>query len=268
MNCLSIKDVNCQGKKVLLRVDFNVPFDAQGKITDSTRIKESLPTIQYLLQQKASLILLSHRGRPQGKDPAYTLKPCADALSELLNQPVFFTTDCLGPATAKKIANLHPGELLLLENLRFHEAEEKPDLDPSFAKILASYGDFYVNDAFSASHRAHSSIVPLAQAFPFKAAAGLLLEKEIKTLSHMSKSPTPPFHLLLVGSKISSKLPVIKALLPKVQALYIGGGMAFTFLKALGFSIGNSCFEPEFEVEAQKILQHCQEKKIDVFLPI
>ena len=177
---MNLKDLSVSGKKVLVRVDFNVPLNKEGEITDDTRIRAGLPTIQYLLKEGAAVILMSHLGRPKGTFAIdYSLYPCAVRLEELLGQPVSLAKDCIGSDAKSKVKNLKSGEVLLLENLRFHKAEEKPELDPEFAKELASYGDFYINDAFGAAHRAHSSTAVIAQYFPDKCAAGLLLEKEI-----------------------------------------------------------------------------------------
>ncbi len=264
----SISDLNLSNKKALVRVDFNVPLNENGSITDPLRISESLSTIRFILKNGGSVILLSHLGRPDGvKNPKYTLKPCQLALSKLLNQEVFFAEDCLGKQTEKKIQELKPGQVILLENLRFYAAEENPDLDPSFAKKLASYGDLYINDAFAACHRNHSSITLLAKQFPHLAAAGFLLEKEIQSLTSLSKAPQQPFHAIIGGSKISSKLGVIRCLLEKIEALYIGGAMAFTFFKALGYPIGNSLFEPELVPVAKNLITDCLKKKIRLFLP-
>lgn len=268
MHQLSIKDLDLKGKKVLLRVDFNVPFNKENKITDLTRIEESLPTIRLILEKGGTIILMSHLGRPEGKkNLKYTLKPCAEALSKIINRPVLFIPDSIGRETQKAISNLKEGEVALLENLRFYEAEEKPEIDLSFAKNIALYGDLYVNDAFGASHRNHSSIVTLASHFPTKAAAGLLLEKEIKELKRLSDAPSRPFHAIIGGSKISSKLGVLKILVNKVDALYIGGAMAFTFLLALGTEIGDSPYEPDLIETAKGLINTCQKRKITLFLP-
>ena len=268
MPYLSVKDLDMKGKKVLLRVDFNVPFDKENNIADLTRIKESLPTIRLILEKGGSVILLSHLGRPNGtKNLEYTLKPCAEALSSLLNHPVFFISDITGQETKKNLAKLKDGEIVLLENLRFYEAEENPSIDLSFAKNLASYGDLYVNDAFGASHRQHSSVVTLASHFPSKAAAGLLLEKEIEALDKLTKMPPRPFHAIIGGAKISSKLGVLQALANKADALYIGGAMAFTFLSALGIEIGDSPSEPNLINTAKELINTCKERKTPLFLP-
>ena len=227
MSIHSLTDLKFAGKKALVRVDFNVPLKKDGTVADTLKISESLPTIRYILKQGGSVILLSHLGNAKDKK---SLKPCGEVLSKLLGQEVLFAEDCLGEETKKKVKNLKAGEVLLLENLRFYPAEEKPDLDPSFAETLASYGDVYINDAFATCHRNHSSITSLPKKFP-GAAAGFLLEKEVKALSLLSSSPPRPFHAIVGGSKVSSKLGVLRSLLEKADSLYIGGAMAFTFLK-------------------------------------
>jgi phosphoglycerate kinase len=228
-----------------MRVDFNVPIE-NGNITDDSRIRASLPSIRYILDHGASLVLMSHLGRPKGKDPTATLAPCAKRLSELIKKPVQMAPDCVGPEVEKLASALKPGQVLLLENLRFHPGEEAPEKDPKFVEGLAKLGDCYVNDAFGTAHRAHASTAVIAKCFPGKAAIGLLMEKEIEQLSPLVKGPKRPFYAILGGAKISSKIGVIKSLLNLVDGLFIGGGMAFTFLKAKGIEIGNSiCEDPK-----------------------
>lgn len=268
MSYLSLKNLSLKNKKVLVRVDFNVPFNEKGEISDLTRIKESIPTINYIIQQGGCVILLSHLGRPKGiKEEKYTLKPCALALSSLMQHPVLFVNDCLGEKTQNQINSMQPGDILLLENLRFYPGEENPTIDPSFAKTLASYGDLYVNDAFGASHRKHASTFTLPTFFPKKAAAGFLMTKELLALNKVITHPKPPFHVLIGGSKVSSKIGVLKALTHSMQALYIGGGMAFTFLAALKHEIGDSLYEPDQIEAAKKILDACKKQNIPLFLP-
>lgn len=255
MSKLSIQDLPVKNKKVLIRVDFNVPLNKDGTISDDTRIKEALPTIQYVLKEGGSVILMSHLGRPKGKKTAeFSLAPCAKALSKLLHTPVQLATDSIGPDVEKMAKNLKPGEILLLENLRFHEAEEEPEKDPSFAKHLSTLGDIYVNDAFGTAHRAHSSTATIAKYFPNKAAAGFLMQKEISFLGSILTNPKRPFYAILGGAKVSTKMGVIKALLKKVDGLFLGGGMAYTFFKAQGISIGGSIHEDEFLDDAKKFL--------------
>lgn len=265
---LTIQDLMLAGKKVLIRVDFNVPLNKDGTIADDTRIKESIPTLQHALQQGAAVVLISHLGRPKSKkDVQYSLGICAKRLSQLISAPVFFATDCLGKDVEKMVQDLKGGQVLLLENLRFYPAEEDTSLDPNFAKELSKFGDFYVNDAFGNAHRNHSSNTVIAQYFPGKAAMGLLMQKEIEHLEPLLKKPAHPFFVLIGGAKISTKIGVLKSVLKKVDALYIGGGMAFTFFKAQGIEIGNSIFEETSLLEAENLLEECLTKKIPLHLP-
>jgi phosphoglycerate kinase len=265
---LTIQDLVLAGKKVLIRVDFNVPLNKDGTIADDTRIKESIPTIQHALQQGAAVVLMSHLGRPKSKkDVEYSLGICAKKLSQLIAAPVFFATDCVGKDVEKMVQDLKGGQVLLLENLRFYPAEENPSIDPNFAKELSKFGDFYVNDAFGTAHRKHSSTAVIDQYFPGKAAMGLLMQKEIQHLEPLLKKPEHPFFVLIGGAKISSKIGVLKSLMKKVDALFIGGGMAFTFLKAQGIEIGDSIFEETSLLEAENLLKECQAKKIALHLP-
>jgi phosphoglycerate kinase len=269
MRKLQLSDLDLKGKKVLIRVDFNVPQNPDGTIADETRIRESLPTIQYALNAGAAVILMSHLGRPKGKrDPQFSLAPCATALSHLLNRPVAMAPDCIGSETAALAHNLKPGQVLLLENLRFYPAEEKPELDPTFAKQLASLADLYVNDAFGTAHRAHASTATIASNFPHKAAAGILLQKEIDFLLPLVTHPLRPFYALIGGAKISSKIGVLSALAEHVDALFIGGAMAYTFFKAQGIDIGNSLCELDQLETAQALIEKCAVKKIPLHLPI
>lgn len=264
---LSLKDFDLSGKKVLMRVDFNVPLDKNGKITDDTRIKASLPSIRYVLNHGGALILMSHLGRPKGQvSPEFSLAPCAKRLSELLQQEVKLAPDCIGKATEALVQNLKPGQVVLLENLRFHAEEEKPT--EAFTQQIAKLGDVYVNDAFGTAHRAHASTAIIAKYFPRKAAAGFLLEKEIEFLSKALLHPQKPFYAIIGGAKISSKIGVLNALLDKVDALLIGGGMAYTFYKALGIPIGNSIHEDDLIPEARQILEKAKHLNIKIFLPL
>lgn len=265
---MNIKNLDVSGKKILVRVDFNVPQNTDKTILDDTRIQAALPTIQYLLNQGAAVILLSHLGRPKGTFSLdQSLAPCASRLEKLLGKKVLFAKDCTGSDAQKKVQSLKSGEILLLENLRFYKAEENPRLDPEFAKKLASYGDFYVNDAFGTAHRAHSSTTILAQHFPEKCAPGFLLEKEISFLGKHFEKPSHPFYAIIGGAKISSKLGVLTSLLDKVDALFIGGGMAYTFLKTQGIQIGNSICENDLLPKAEEFLKIANQKNIPVFLP-
>ncbi|MFA5974868.1 MAG: phosphoglycerate kinase [Elusimicrobiota bacterium] len=253
-----------QGKRVFVRVDYNVPLNDEGVITDDTRIRETLPTLQFLLQKGAALILAAHLGRPKGKpDPKYSLKPVAKRLEELLKRPVQFAPDCIGPDVTALAQSLKAGDILLLENLRFH-AEEEGNA-PAFAQALAALADVFVQDAFGAVHRAHASTVGVAQLLP--SAAGLLLAKEIFYLSKTLENPERPFIAILGGSKVSDKIEVIESLLDKVNGLVIGGAMAYTFLKAQGIEVGNSKVEPDKVDVAKSLLKKAQEKHVQVFLP-
>lgn len=266
----NVKDIDLTNKKVLLRVDFNVPLDGSQNIIDATRIEEALPTIQYILQQGASLIIMSHLGRPRGKkEQRYSLTPCAHFLAQRLAHPVFMAEDCIGESVQSQAVQLQPGDILLLENLRFHSAEEKPEQDPSFAKQLASLGNVYVNDAFGTAHRKHSSTYTIAQYFPpERKALGFLFEKEIQFLGKTIQNPERPFYALIGGAKISTKLKVLHSLLEKVDALFIGGAMAYTFMSAMKMGIGRSLVERELENEALAICERAKERGISLFLPI
>ena len=235
---LSITDIDCRGKRVFCRVDFNVPFDADGNITDDTRIVAALPTLRAIIAQGGRLILASHLGRPKGSpNPKYSLAPVAPHLARLLDRNVKMASDCVGPQVEQLVAALDDGDVLLLENLRFHPGEEKND--PAFCRQLADLADLYVNDAFGAAHRAHASTEGVARLLS-PAVAGLLMEKEIRYLGQALADPARPFVAILGGAKVSDKIPVIENLLGKVDALLIGGGMAYTFLKAQGISVGAS----------------------------
>src|SRR5574341_2658465 len=241
MNKKTVKDIDLKGKRVLMRVDFNVPMEG-GKVTDDKRIRASLPTIQYVLDQGASLILMSHLGRPKGgPDPEFSLKAAAEVLAGLLGRPVQMAPDCVGPEVEKMARALKPGQVLMLENTRFHAGEEKNDLE--LAKQMASLADVYVNDAFGSAHRAHASTEGVARYLP--AVAGFLLEKEIRYLGQAIANPKRPFIAILGGAKISDKIGVIRNLLEKADYILIGGGMANTFLRAQGIEeIGRaSCRE-------------------------
>ncbi|NGX56692.1 MAG: Bifunctional PGK/TIM [Candidatus Anoxychlamydiales bacterium] len=266
MQKLTLKDLDLKNKKVLMRVDFNVPLK-NGKISDDTRIKKTLPSIKYILNNEASLILMSHMGRPKGKrEDQLSLKIVADRLEKLLNKKVIFVKDSIGKEVEKLAKNLKEGEILLLENLRFHEAEEKPGKDEGFAKSLASLADIYVNDAFGTSHRKHSSTYEIAKYFKDKAVAGFLLEKEINFLGNAIRNPKRPFYAIIGGSKISSKINVLLNLINKVDALFIGGGMSYTFLKAKGVDIANSIVELDQIDSANKIMEKCKNKNVALHL--
>jgi phosphoglycerate kinase len=263
MDKLTIRDIDPAGKRVLVRVDFNVPIE-DGKVKDDTRIRAALPTIRYLLSRNASVVLMSHLGRPKGKVvESARLRPVAERLSSLLGRPVPVTGDALGIGTRDAVARLKPGQLLLLENLRFHAEEEAND--PEYAATLASYGDVYVNDAFGSAHRAHASTAGVVEHVP--AYAGLLMEAEINALSKLLEAPAKPFAAVIGGAKVSGKLGVLENLMKKVDALLIGGGMANTFLVAQGHTVGKSLLERELVEDAQRILQLAEERGIEIVLP-
>ena len=263
---LSIRDLDLEGKRVFVRVDFNVPLSATGEITDDTRIRQTLPTLEYALGRGARLILASHLGRPKGKpNPKMSLAPVAIHLEKLLDRPVVFASDCVGPSVEKPATGLQNGELLLLENLRFHPEEEAND--PEFSRQLAGLGDLYVNDAFGTAHRAHASTVGMTRFFP-QAAAGFLMEKELNYLTRATSNPERPFVTLLGGAKVSDKIEVIENLLPIVDALLIGGAMAYTFLRAIGQPTGKSLVEEDKVEMARKVLVLAQARNYRLQLPI
>jgi phosphoglycerate kinase len=269
MQKLNLTHLDVKDKKVLMRVDFNVPLSKDGTITDDTRIKAALTSIRHIIDHGGALILMSHLGRPKGKlMPEYSLAPCAKRLSELLNQPVTFAPDCIGYDVEQLVNNLKPKQVILLENLRFHKGEENPKKDPTFAKELAKLGDFYVNDAFGTAHRSHASTTLITNYFEGKAAAGFLLEQEMCFLSKALSNPSRPFYALIGGAKISSKIGVLKSLVNKVDGLLIGGGMAYTFYKSKGIPIGKSIHDDDYLQEARDVIQLCLDKKIKVHLPI
>ena len=263
---MTVKDVDVAGKRVLVRVDFNVPLDDDQKITNDNRIQGALPTIQYLLEQGAAVILMSHLGRPKGKKvPEMALAPAAERLGELLGKEVKLASDCIGPEVEKLAGELQAGEVLVLENLRFYAEEEGNDAE--FAEKLAALGDLYVNDAFGTAHRAHASTEGVAH-FLSTAASGMLMEKEITYLDETLKSPERPFAAILGGAKISGKIEVIENLLDKVDALIIGGGMAYTFFKAMGLEIGNSLLEEDRIEVAKQVMADAEKKSVDLLLPV
>lgn len=267
-NKLSLVDLDIANKKVLMRVDFNVPLDEKKNITDDTRIQASLPSIKYVIEDGGILILMSHLGRPKGKPmPEFSLAPCAKRLSQLLNREVKMAPDCIGPEVEKMVSQMKPGEILLLENLRFHKGEEKPEEEPEFVKQLAKLGDVYVNDAFGTAHRSHASTTLIAQYFPQHAVTGFLMQKEIDFLGAILTNPERPFYSIIGGAKISSKIGVLKSLIKKVDALFIGGGMAFTFFKAKGISIGDSIHEDDFLEMCKEIMNECQKQNVQLLLP-
>ncbi len=264
MDKLTIRDVDVTGKRVFVRVDFNVPL-ADGKITDDSRIRAAIPTIMALLQGGARVVLASHLGRPDGKvQDGLRLRPVGERLTQLMRRHVPVTGDALGIGTEDAIKRLRPGEVLLLENLRFHAAEERND--PAFAATLASYADIYVNDAFGTAHRAHASTVGIAKLLP--AYAGLLMEREVEMLSKLLEAPARPFAAILGGAKVSDKIGVIDHLLTMVDMLILGGGMANTFLLAQGKPIGKSLAEPDRVDDARRILAAAEANGVRVILPV
>ncbi|MGB9811605.1 MULTISPECIES: phosphoglycerate kinase [Dictyoglomus] len=259
---LDLRDEDLKGKRVLVRVDFNVPLK-NGVITDDRRIREALPTIKYLMDKGAKVILVSHLGRPKGFQDDLRLDPVAKRLSELLGKPVKKLNDCIGEEVEREISNMKEGDVILLENIRFYKEEEAND--PEFAKKLASLADLYVNDAFGTAHRAHASTAGVAQYIP--GVAGLLMKKEIEIMGKALESPERPFICILGGAKVSDKIGVIKNLMNKVDGFLIGGGMMFTFLKALGYEIGKSIVEEDKLDLAKEIMNMAKERGIQFLLP-
>ncbi len=262
----TLHNFDFKNKKAIIRVDFNVPLDENFKVTDATRIEAAKPTIVAILAQGGSVILMSHLGRPKGVQEKYSLKHILKTTSEVLGVPVQFVSDCVGEEAKKADKNLQPGEVLLLENLRFHDEEEAGDVD--FAKELASLGDIYVNDAFGTAHRAHASTTIIAQFFPENKCFGLLLAKEIESLNKVLKNSEKPVTAVLGGSKVSSKITVIENILDKVDHMIIGGGMTFTFVKALGGKIGDSICEDDKQELALEILRLAKEKGVQIHIPV
>ncbi len=265
MNKKTVKDIDLKDKKVLVRCDFNVPMDENQNITDNRRIVSALPTIKYLLEQNCKVVLCSHLGRPKGEfKPEYSLKPVAKELSKLLEKEVIMANDVIGEDAKTKAQNLKNGEILLLENVRFHR--EETDNDLNFAKELASFGEVFVNDAFGTAHRAHASTEGVAHFLP--AVSGFLIEKELKFLGEALENPERPFVAILGGSKVSDKIGVIDNLLEKVDTLLIGGGMAYTFFKAQGYNVGNSICEEDKCDLALELMEKAKNKGVKLLLPV
>jgi len=258
-----LESLDLKDKRVLLRVDFNVPL-SHGNISDDTRIRAVVPTVRYILDQGAkSIFLMSHLGRPKGKDPHLTLSPCAERLSTLLGQPVAMAPDCIGPDVEKM-----DQKIIMLENLRFYEGEENPEKDPEFVKSLARLGDVYINDAFGAAHRAHGSITSIVPFFGKNVAAGFLMAKEVEHLSSLLENPKKPFYAIIGGAKVSSKIGVIESLLKRVDRIYLGGGLAFPFLQAQGIDLGASKVSSNEEDLARKILAKTKSIRLPVDLSL
>jgi phosphoglycerate kinase len=265
INKLTIEDLEIKGKRVFIRADFNVPLDDNLMITDDRRIRSTLPTINYAIDEGAKVILSSHLGRPKGKvDPRFSLAPVAKRLRRLLNKEVIFAPDCIGSQVENLVSKMNDGDVLLLENLRFHPGEEKNDTE--FARDLANLADVYVNDAFGAVHRAHASIVGMPKFLP--AAAGFLLKKEIEYLKGAIDNPIKPFVAILGGAKVSGKIGVLEHLVGHVDKVIVGGGMAFTFIKAMGYEIGDSLVEDAMLETAEKIRKNLVESGIKFYLPV
>jgi len=265
VNKKTIEDIDVKGKRVLVRVDFNVPLDKERNITDDTRIRAALPTIKYLLDNNAKVILMSHLGRPKGEfDPQYSLAPVAVRLGELLNKKVIMAKDVIGESAKEAVNALKEGEVLLLENVRFHKEETKNDLE--FAQKLASFGDIYVNDAFGTAHRAHASTEGIARFLP--AVAGYLIKKELDVMGKALSNPERPFVAVLGGAKVSDKIGVIENLIEKVDTLIIGGGMAYTFFKARGYEIGTSLLEEDKIELAKSHEEKAKAKGVKFLLPV
>lgn len=259
----SMKDLNVAGRRVLVRVDYNVPMD-KGAVTDDTRVRASLPTLKYLMDKGARLVLISHLGRPKGQvNPKYSLAPVAQHLSQILKKPVQFAPDCVGPAAEKVVNALKDGEVALMENLRFHAEEEKND--PTFAQQLARLGEIFIQDAFGAVHRAHASTSAVTKLIP--SAAGLLLEKELAFLGQIRERPAKPFVALVGGAKVSDKIEVLEKLLDKVDTLAIGGAMAYTFLTAMGIPTGGSLVEKDKTDLAKSLIEKAKARKVSLLLP-
>ncbi len=262
----TLQDFDFKNKKALIRVDFNVPLDEHFKVSDATRIEAAKPTIDKILADGGSVILMSHLGRPKGKEDQYSMRHILKTASDILGKEVLFSSDCIGDVAQTAAKNLHPGQILLLENLRFYKEEEAGDV--AFAKELASLGDIYVNDAFGTAHRAHASTTIIAQFFPEHKCFGALLAKEIESLNRVLKNSEKPVTAVLGGSKVSTKITVIENILDKVDHMIIGGGMTFTFVKALGGKIGNSICEDDKQQLALEILRLAKEKGVQIHIPV
>ena len=262
----TLRDINLAGKKALVRVDFNVPMNEKGEITDDLRIRTILPTLQYLVDQKARVIICTHMGRPKGlRVEKYSLAPVAAYTAQLMGQPVPLAPDCVGPEVASLVEGMKDGEILMLENLRFHPQEEKND--PDFSRQLAAVADVYINDAFAVSHRAHASVVGIT-AFVQEKAAGFLLQKEMEYFHRSIDNPQRPLVAIVGGAKVSGKLEALQNMLERVDSMIIGGAMANTFLKSQGYGVGASKVEDDLLSQATNLLRQAREKKVKVYLPV
>ncbi len=263
----SIQNADISNKTVLLRVDFNVPIDENGKITDAKRIRETLPTINYLLSKNAKIVIMSHFGRPKGtKNVKYSLKPVADYISTIIAVPTIFINDCIGEQVQKAIADSPSGSITILENVRFYKEEEENDT--GFAEQLSKNGDVYINDAFGAAHRAHASTVGIAAFFPNNRFAGILMEKELTILKLVLENPKKPFVAVIGGSKISGKIDVIENLLQQCDSIIVGGGMMFTFLRSMGYNTGTSLVEEDKIELASELIQKAKDNNVSLVLPL
>ncbi|MCF7945269.1 MAG: phosphoglycerate kinase [Spirochaetia bacterium] len=264
MGLRTVKDLDLKGKRVLMRVDFNVPLN-EGAVTDATRIERALPTIKYILEEEGtSLVIMSHLGRPKGeRKPEFSLAPVAEKFQEILGRKVIMAEDCIGDSVKKRAEALKPGEVLLLENVRFYK--EETNNDPEFSKQLASLGDVFINDAFGTAHRAHASTKGVTDYLP--SGAGFLIEKEVAFFGKILKDPQRPFAAIIGGAKVSSKIAVLETLITKCDTLIIGGGMAYTFLKAQGYTIGKSLLEEDYLETAKNLLENAEENNVKIILP-
>lgn len=269
MDKLTLRDLDVANKRVLMRVDFNVPLLEGGKISDDSRIRAALPSIRYVLDCGGALVLMSHLGRPDGKvDKKYSLGSCAKRLGELLGKTVKLAPDCVGEEVERLVKNMKAGDVLLLENLRFHPGEEHPEKEKDFVERLSRLGDVYVNDAFGTAHRAHASTALIASFFRGQAAAGFLMEKEVSVLGCLLENPKRPFYAIIGGAKVSTKAGVMRNLLSKLDGLFIGGAMAYTFLKTQGMKIGDSLYEEKESAAAAEILKEASLANIPCWLPV
>ena len=261
----TLKDLNFKNQRAIIRVDFNVPLNDKMDVTDTTRIEAAKPTIEYILSKGGSCVLISHLGRPKGEDPKFSLSNIVKTVSFILGVPVFFSKNCIGEIAQSQASSLKPGEVLLMENLRYHNEETSGDL--AFSKELSKLGTIYVNDAFGTAHRAHSSTTIIAQFFNHNKCFGRLLEKEVLSIERVMKSGEPPILAIIGGAKVSSKITIIESLLDKVDHLIIGGGMVYTFTKAMGGKVGNSICEPDYCEYALQLMDKAKQKGVTIHLP-